>query len=83
MTALEVWRTSAMGDLGDSFSIISQNDKPIKPSGEHIEYEYDTATRTSNGLGDVTIYVNRVRFDDNTFWEDNGSHSCALSSRIK
>jgi hypothetical protein len=74
---------NAMGDEGTANAIVSQNNKIIKPGGEYVGYSYDTAVRSSNGLGDVTVYVSRVRFDDNSYWQDNGSHSCALSSRIK
>lgn len=75
--------SDAMGDEGPRSTILSQNDKPIKSGGEYFGYEYDTSTRQSNGIGDVTVYVNRVRYEDNTFWLDNGSHSCSLTTRIK
>jgi hypothetical protein len=44
------------------------------------------ATSTNGGFRHafaVTVYVSRVRFEDNTFWKDNGSRSCALTSKIK
>jgi hypothetical protein len=83
--AIEAYAVYAnvMGDEGETRIITSQNDKIIKPGGEHIGYSYDTTTRQENGKGDVTVYVNRIRYDDNTFWQDNGSHSCSLTTRIK
>jgi hypothetical protein len=72
-----------MGDQSATSSILSQNDKPIKPSGEYKGYSVDTYESSSNGKGDVSVYVNRVRFEDNSFWYDNGSHSCALLTQIK
>lgn len=72
-----------MGDPGARETILSQNDKDIPPGGEYKGYMVDTMDRWRNGKGDVTVYVNRVRFGDNTYWQDNGSHSCSLSSAIK
>jgi hypothetical protein len=72
-----------MGDQGETSTILSQNDKSIKPGGEYKGYSVDTYERWQNGKGDVTVYVNRIRFEDNTFWYDNGSHSCALTTQIK
>ena len=72
-----------MGDQGARQTILSQNDKSVPPRGEYRGYSVDTAERWRNGKGEVTVYVNRVRFEDDTFWQDNGSHSCALTSRIK
>ena len=43
----------------------------------------DTSESWRNGKGEVNVYVNRVRFEDDSFWQDNGSHSCALTSKIK
>lgn len=72
-----------MGDQSGSSSIMSQNNKPIKPGGEYAGYSVDTYQSSSNGVGDVTVYVNRIRFEDNTFWYDNSSRSCALTTQIK
>jgi hypothetical protein len=72
-----------MGDQGARQTILSQNDKSVPPRGEYRGYSVDTSERWSNGKGEVTVYVNRVRFEDDTFWQDNGSHSCALTSKIK
>ena len=72
-----------MGDQGAKQTILSQNDKSIPPRGDYRGYSVDTSERLRNGKGEVTVYVNRVRFEDDTFWQDNGSHSCALTSKIK
>ncbi|NDJ13385.1 MAG: hypothetical protein EBY17_19685 [Acidobacteriia bacterium] len=72
-----------MGDEASQQSLLSQNDKPIKPGAEFREYAVDSAALQANGKGDVTVYVNRVRFEDGTFWRDNGSRSCALKSNIR
>ena len=80
--ALAVY-SNAMGDAGASQTILSQNDKSIPPGGEYLGYTADVLEQWLNGKGEVTVYVNRVRFEDNTFWQDNGSHSCALTTKIK
>ena len=72
-----------MGDPGARETILSQNDKDIPPGGEYKGYAVDTAERWANGRGEVTVFINRVRFEDDTMWQDNGSHSCALTSKIK
>ena len=74
---------NAMGDEGEQVTLLTQNDKAIKPGGEYKSYAVDTQTRSSNGIGDVTVYVSRVRYEDNTFWQDNGSHSCSLTTKVK
>jgi hypothetical protein len=73
----------AMGDAGPQTTLLTQNTKDIKPGGEYRGYSVDTSQRSSNGIGDVTVFVSRIRYEDNTFWQDNGSHSCALTTRIK
>jgi len=72
-----------MGDETTRDTLISQNTKPIKPGDEHKSYSMDRTERTQNGAGQVTLYISRVRFEDNTFWQDNGSHSCSLSNKAK
>jgi hypothetical protein len=71
------------GDTGHIQSFVTQNDKPIPPGAAHNTYMEDTSEQWRNGKGEVTVYVNRVRFEDNTFRQDNGSHSCALTTEIK
>jgi hypothetical protein len=72
-----------MGDQRARQTILSQNDKSVPPKGEYRGYLVDTPESWRNGKGEVTVYVIRVRFEDDTFWQDNGSHSCALTSKIK
>jgi hypothetical protein len=36
----------------------------------------DRAERLQTGTGDVTVYISRIRFGDDTIWEDDGTHSC-------
>ena len=74
---------NVMGDEGSETLILFQNDKPVKIGGEVRGYSVDTSARWANGKGEVTVYVNRIRFEDNTFWRDDGSRSCALTSDIK
>jgi hypothetical protein len=83
--AIEAFVTyaDAMGDAGPQTTLLTQNDKDIKPGGEYRGYSVDTAQRSTNGIGDVTVFVSRIRYEDNTFWQDNGSRSCALTTRIK
>jgi hypothetical protein len=75
--------TDKMGDPGARQSILSQNEKDIPAKGEYKGYAVDTAERWRNGIGEVTVYVTRVRFHDNSFWQDNGGHSCSLTTNIK
>jgi hypothetical protein len=75
--------TDKMGDRGAQQPILSQNEKDIPPKGEYKGYAVDTAERWRNGIGEVTVYVTRVRFQDNSFWQDNGSHSCSLTTNVK
>ena len=74
---------NVMGDESLRDTLLSQNTKPIKPGEELKSYFMDRSLQTANGNGDVTVYVQRVRFVDDTFWQDNGSHSCAMTSHIK
>jgi hypothetical protein len=74
---------NVMGDESLRDTLLSQNKNPIKPGDEHKSYFMDRSLQSANGRGDVTVYVSRVRFEDNTFWQDNGSHSCSLTSKIK
>jgi hypothetical protein len=72
-----------MGDQSARQTILSQNDKSVPPKGDYRGYIVDTSEVLRNGKGEVIVYVNRVRFEDNTFWQDNGSHSCTLTTKIK
>jgi hypothetical protein len=72
-----------MGDESLRNTLVSQNDKPINPGQETTMSAMDRDASTQNGMGQVVLYVSRVRFVDNTFWIDNGSHSCALTSTAK
>lgn len=65
-----------MGDETASGTYVSQNTQPIKPDTLTRAYTMDRAARSQTGAGDVKVYVSRIRFDDDTMWEDNGSHSC-------
>ncbi len=72
-----------MGDETTRDTLVSQNTKPIKPGEEHKSYAMDRSERVQNGAGNLTLYISRVRFEDNTFWQDNGSHSCSMSNKVK
>jgi hypothetical protein len=65
-----------MGDEMTSGTYVSQNTQPIKPGALTRAYTMDRAQRSQTGTGDVRVYITRIRFDDDTTWEDNGSHSC-------
>jgi hypothetical protein len=75
--------SNVMGDESLHDTLLSQNKKPIKPGDEYKSYFMDRSLQSANGRGDVTVYDSRVRFDDNTYWQDNGSHSCFLTSKVK
>jgi hypothetical protein len=72
-----------MGDQSATATLVTQNDKPIAPGKEFQSNYMDRAERTANGAGLVTLYVHRIRFQDQSLWQDNGSHSCSLSSKVK
>jgi hypothetical protein len=72
-----------MGDETTRDTLVSQNTKPIKPGAELKSYAMDRSESAQNGVGEVTLYVSRVRFEDGNFWTDNGSHSCALTNKAK
>lgn len=65
-----------MGDEMASGTYVSQNTRPIKPGAITRVYTMDRAERLQAGTGDVKVYISRIRFADDTMWEDNGSHSC-------
>jgi hypothetical protein len=65
-----------MGDEMTSGTYVSQNTQPIKPGALTRAYTMDRAQRSQTGTGDVKVYITRIRFDDDTMWKDNGSHSC-------
>jgi len=75
--------SNVMGDESIHDALVSQNTKPIKPGEEYKSYFMDRSLQSANGKGEVTVYIQRIRFEDGTFWQDNGSHSCALISQIK
>lgn len=72
-----------IGDQITSSTIIPQNDKPIKPGSELRSYTMDRSALMQNGLGELEVFVSRVRFVDGTTWQDDGSHSCSFKSEIK
>ena len=75
--------SDAMGDAGPQTTLLTQNTKDIKPGGEYRGYSVDTSERSANGIGDVTVFVSRIRSADNSFCQDNGSHSFALTTQLK
>jgi hypothetical protein len=74
---------NVMGDVQSRDTLVTQNTKQIKPGQEFRSNFMDRTLQSANGRGDVTIYINRIRFEDGTMWVDNGSHSCKLTSAIK
>ena len=69
-----------MGDPTNSSTMISQNKDDIKPGEEYKASAMDRGALAESGIGQVTVYISRVRFSDNVFWQDNGSHSCSRTS---
>jgi hypothetical protein len=72
-----------MGDESTSAAFISQNDKTIIPGSFYRASAMDRSLVMQNGTGDVTVYVARVRFSDDTLWSDNGSRSCSMKIPLK
>jgi hypothetical protein len=75
--------SNAMGDENSRDTLVTQNTKPFKVGRELKSFFMDRTSQSANGRGDITIYIQRVRFEDNTFWQDHGSRSCKLTSAIK
>jgi hypothetical protein len=75
--------TDRMGDQSTTVTLLTQNTKPIAP-GKELQGNYmDREQRMANGTGQVLLYVHRIRFQDQSMWQDNGSHSCSFSSVVK
>ena len=72
-----------MGDETLRDKVVSQNKKSIAPGAERKSFVMDRTQATANGAGTVTMYINRVRFEDDSVWQDNGSHSCSFSNKAK
>ena len=72
-----------MGDLSNSATYISQNTHAIKPGATFGSSAMDRDHSAQNGMGQVTVYVSRVRFDDGTYWRDDGSRSCSRVANLR
>jgi hypothetical protein len=72
-----------MGDEAASTTYISQNTRPIRPGGEMKTTAMDRETLAQTGSGEVKVYVGRVRFDDGSSWQDDGTHSCSRTTTIQ
>jgi hypothetical protein len=72
-----------MGDDASSASFVSQNDRPIASGAVYKTSAIDRDQIGQSGTGDVSVYVSRVRFADDSFWQDDGSRSCARKSAVK
>jgi len=72
-----------MGDESTSATFVSQNNKPIRTGATYKTSAMDRELVLENGNGDVTLFVARVRFEDGSIWEDNGSRSCRLKARLR
>jgi len=72
-----------MGDESTSASFVSQNNKPIRAGDVYKTSAMDREFMMQNGRGDVTLYIARVRFEDDTQWQDNGSRSCGLKAALR
>jgi hypothetical protein len=72
-----------MGDEASSASFVSQNDRPIASGAVYKTSAMDRDQFAQGGTGDVRVYVSRVRFADDSFWQDDGSRSCATKSAVK
>jgi len=85
ITAIEsvVVYSDVMGAETAHEALVSQNSRPLKPGQEYSGSFMDRSLQSANGLGDVTVYVEKLRYTDNTFWQDNGSRSCKLTRQIK
>lgn len=81
VAAVEMVATYAnnMGDEVGSATYISQNEDPINPGDEYKANAMDRSQWSASGVGKVTLHIQRVRFADNTFWQDNGTRSCSRS----
>ena len=74
------FRTSYLNHMGDatvSATYISQTARPIKPHGDYRAQAMDRGESSQNGAGKVDLYISRVKFDDGTIWQDDGTKSCS------
>lgn len=71
----DVYRNT-MGDETISATYVSQNTQPIGPGATSRSYTMDRVERARSGEGDIKVYISRIRFGDDSIWEDNGTHSC-------
>lgn len=72
-----------MGDESTATSFVSQNDKSIRAGEVYKAFAMDRDSLMQNGKGEVTVFVGRVRFEDNSQWQDNGSRSCGLKASFR
>lgn len=72
-----------MGDESTSAAFVSQNNKPIRTGAIFKTSAMDRELLIQNGTGEVAVYVARVRFEDDSLWRDNGTHSCSLRASLK
>jgi hypothetical protein len=72
-----------MGDETTSSTYVSQNTRAIKPGDTYKASAMDRDELAQNGAGKITLSISRVRFGDDTVWQDNGSHSCSLATVTK
>lgn len=71
-----------MGDAAASATYISQNTHSIGPNEEIRASAMDRDTLAQTGSGQVRVYIGRVKFDDGSLWQDDGTHSCSRTTGI-
>lgn len=71
-----------MGDPASSSMNVSQNARPIGPGEEATSWTMDRDNLQSSGAGEVKVFISRVRFNDGTSWQDDGTHPCSRSTKI-
>jgi hypothetical protein len=69
--------TNAFGD-DKPFRLKSMLDRPIKPHKQDIG-SYNTGIIVGEGGKIATFWLTRVKFEDGSTWEDDGSHHCSFS----
>ena len=75
--------SNKMGDEGASTNSISQNRRSIAAGVYLTVWAMDRDTLEQSGIGQVEVFVSRVKFDDGTFWQDDGTRSCSRTTIVQ
>ena len=72
-----------MGDPSATAAYISQNSHPIKPGGDDKTSTMDRDLSAQSGTGQVRVYITRIKFDDGSTWQGDGTRSCTRTTNVE